>query len=134
MPLYIYSLVRRGVTPEINALSTVLLLGSIGLVGLSQTAQSGGALYTRAMSVGASFGISLYGLFSIPTVFINGSLSIGRLLVHIILLLGFILAWRSFKGYREELVEANTAGKVLSALTVFIVAFAAYFSTLLMLT
>ena len=27
MPLYIYSLVRRGVTPEINALSTALLLG-----------------------------------------------------------------------------------------------------------
>lgn len=37
MPLYIYSLVRRGVTPEINALSTVLLLASMGLVVLSLT-------------------------------------------------------------------------------------------------
>ena len=32
MPLYIYSLVRRGVTPEINALSTVLLVASMGLI------------------------------------------------------------------------------------------------------
>ena len=39
MPLYIYSLVRKGVTPEINALSTVLLLASMGLVVLSLAAQ-----------------------------------------------------------------------------------------------
>jgi len=35
MPLYIYSLVRRGVTPEINALSTVLLAASMGLIVVS---------------------------------------------------------------------------------------------------
>jgi spermidine/putrescine transport system permease protein len=40
MPLYIYSLVRRGVTPEINALSTVLLALSMGLVVLSLVLQS----------------------------------------------------------------------------------------------
>ncbi len=39
MPLYIYSLVRRGVTPEINALSTVLLAASMGLVVLSLVLQ-----------------------------------------------------------------------------------------------
>lgn len=39
LPLYVYSLVRRGVTPEINALSTVLLLMSIGLVVLSLAMQ-----------------------------------------------------------------------------------------------
>ena len=39
MPLYIYSLVRRGVTPEINALSTVLLLASMGLIVLRLAAQ-----------------------------------------------------------------------------------------------
>ena len=39
MPLYIYSFVRRGVTPEINALSTVLLLASMGLVVLSLAVQ-----------------------------------------------------------------------------------------------
>jgi spermidine/putrescine transport system permease protein len=39
MPTYIYSLVRKGVTPEINALSTVLLVLSMGLVLLSLAAQ-----------------------------------------------------------------------------------------------
>lgn len=39
MPLYIYSLVRRGVTPEINALSTVLLAASMGLVIVSLALQ-----------------------------------------------------------------------------------------------
>ena len=39
LPLYVYSLVRRGVTPEINALSTVLLAASMGLVVLSLTLQ-----------------------------------------------------------------------------------------------
>jgi len=39
MPTYIYSLVRKGVTPEVNALSTVLLALSMGLVLLSLAAQ-----------------------------------------------------------------------------------------------
>ena len=39
MPLYIYSLVRRGVTPEINALSTVLLVASMGLIVVSLVLQ-----------------------------------------------------------------------------------------------
>jgi spermidine/putrescine transport system permease protein len=39
MPLYIYSLVRRGVTPEINALSTLLLAASMGLVVFSLVLQ-----------------------------------------------------------------------------------------------
>lgn len=134
MPLYIYSLVRRGVTPEINALSSVLLLGSIGLVGLSQTAQSGGALYTRAMSIGAAVGISLYGIFSLSAIFASGEFSVGSLLVRVILLLGVIWAWRSFKGYREEFVEANQAGRILSVVTIFMVVFASYFSMLLMLS
>src|SRR5215213_8703778 len=72
MPLYIYSLVRRGVTPEINALYTALLIGSIGLVGLSLTAQNGGAVYTRAMSFGVKLGLGLYGLFSLPALFVAG--------------------------------------------------------------
>ena len=32
LPVYIYSMIRRGLTPEINAVSTVLLLASIGIV------------------------------------------------------------------------------------------------------
>lgn len=39
LPLIIYSMVKTGVTPEINAVSTLLLLASIGLVVLSLKAQ-----------------------------------------------------------------------------------------------
>jgi spermidine/putrescine transport system permease protein len=134
MPLYIYSLVRRGVTPEINALSSVLLLGSIGLVGMSLTAQSGGVLYTRAMSVGASIGIGLYGLVSLPAIFASGRFSIGQLIIQVILLAGFVLAWRAFKGFREELPDANSSGRILSLITILVIAFATFFSTLLLLT
>ena len=132
MPLYIYSLVRRGVTPEINALSTALLLGSIGLVGLSLTAQGGGALYTRAMSVGVGMGLGLYGLSSLPGVFM--AFSIGGLFARLILLSSFIWVPRSFKGYREELAESNQSGKVMSWIAVFVVAAAAFLSALLLLT
>jgi spermidine/putrescine transport system permease protein len=133
MPLYIYSLVRRGVTPEINALSSVLLLGSIGLVAMSLTAQSGGALYTRAMAVGAFLGLGLYGLIGLPALFAPGGFSISQLLFRILLMAGLFVAWRSFKGYREELADANASGKILSAITILIITAAAYLSTLLLL-
>jgi spermidine/putrescine transport system permease protein len=32
LPVYIYSMIRRGLTPEINAVSTLLLLVSIAIV------------------------------------------------------------------------------------------------------
>jgi spermidine/putrescine transport system permease protein len=32
LPVYIYSMIRRGLTPEINAVSTMLLLASIAIV------------------------------------------------------------------------------------------------------
>jgi spermidine/putrescine transport system permease protein len=35
LPLYIYGMVRMGVTPEVNALSTVMLAISIAFVSLS---------------------------------------------------------------------------------------------------
>lgn len=35
LPVYVFGLVRRGVTPLINAVSTVMLLGSMVLVGVS---------------------------------------------------------------------------------------------------
>jgi len=134
MPLYIYSLVRKGVTPEINALSTVLLIGSIGLVGLSLTAQSGGALYTRAMSFGASLGLGLYGLLSIPAIFVPGGFSLSYLIVRLWLLAGFYSAWRSLGGFLEELSETNRSGKILSWITASIVAIATYFSLFLLLS
>lgn len=132
MPLYIYSLVRRGVTPEINALSTALLLGSIGLVGLSLTAQSGGPVYTRAMSVGAGLGLGLFGLFSTFSMFASGAFTAGGLLVRLILLAGFLWVWRSFGAYREELADSNRSGRILAWITLVISALAAFLSAALL--
>lgn len=134
MPLYIYSLVRRGVTPEINALSTALLLGSIGLVGLSLTAQSGGPVYTKGMSVGAGAGLGLFSLLSLPALFAPGAFTVGALIVRLFLLLAFVWVLRSYKGFWEELVETNQSGKILAWITVSITGFAAYFSALLLLS
>jgi spermidine/putrescine transport system permease protein len=132
MPLYIYSLVRRGVTPEINALSTALLLGSIGLVGLSLTAQSGGPVYTKGMSVGAGVGLGLFGMFSMFAVLNSGELTASTLILRLILLAGFLWAWRSFKGFREDFADTNRSGKILAGITVFIAAVAAFLSAALL--
>jgi spermidine/putrescine transport system permease protein len=35
LPMYIYSTLRRGITPEINAVGTVIIVLSLGLIGLS---------------------------------------------------------------------------------------------------
>lgn len=131
MPLYIYSLVRRGVTPEINALSTALLIGSIGLVGLSLTAQSGGPVYTRAMSFGAGLGLGLYGLFSVPGLLSN--FSFAALVISLLFLGGLYWAWRAWPGYREELQDTNRSGRFLAWIAVVIVVVAAYLSTFLLL-
>ena len=133
MPLYIYSLVRRGVTPEINALSTALLLGSIGLVGLSLSAQSGGPVYTKAMSVGAGLGLGLYGLLSVFALFASGAFTPGALIIRLVLLAGFFWMWRSFSGYREDLADTNRSGKILAWLTLFISAAAVMLSVALFL-
>lgn len=131
MPLYIYSLVRRGVTPEINALSTALLMGSIGLVGLSLTAQSGGAVYTRSMSVGAGLGLGLYGSLSLPALFV--SFTVGGLIVRLLLITAFAWVWRSYQPFREELNETNASGKILAWIAVVVAASAAGLSAFLLL-
>lgn len=131
MPLYIYSLVRRGVTPEINALSTVLLLGSIGLVGLSLTAQSGGVIYTRAMSLGAWLGLGMFGLLGLPALLAD--FTIGNFILHALMLAGFYLAWRALPSLREELGEVNRSAQVLAWITALVVAAAVYFSVFLLL-
>lgn len=131
MPIYIYSLVRRGVTPEINALSTALLLGSIGLVGLSLTAQSGGPVYTKGMSVGAGLGLGLYGVFSLFAMFNSGESTVSGLVLRLVLLAGFLWVWRSFGGYREELADTNRSGRILAWITLFISAAAAFLSAAL---
>lgn len=131
MPLYIYSLVRRGVTPEINALSTTLLLGSIALVGLSLTAQSGGPVYTRGMSVGAGLGLGFFGLLSLLDLFSSGPFGVGDLLVRLIFMASFLWVWRSYKGYLEELKETNRSGRILAWITVVISAAAVFLSAAL---
>ncbi|HET9589195.1 MAG TPA: ABC transporter permease [Anaerolineales bacterium] len=134
MPLYIYSLVRRGVTPEINALSTALLLGSIGLVGLSLTAQSGGPVYTKGMSLGVGLGLGLFGLFGLPALFVGGAWTAGELGVRLLFLAGFFWAWRTYKHFREDLADTNRSGRILAWITVFIAASAAFLSALLLLS
>lgn len=132
MPLYIYSLVRRGVTPEINALSTALLLGSIGLVGLSLTAQNGGPVYTKGMSVGAGTGLGLFGLLSGIGLIASGTVTVGGVLLSLILMAAFIWVWRSFGSFREELADSNRAGRILAWIIVFISAAAAMLSAALL--
>lgn len=134
MPLYIYSLVRRGVTPEINALSSVLLAGSIGLVGLSLTAQSGGPVYTRGMSFGASVGLGVYGLLHLPALFAPGAFTVGGAILQLILLSAFYFAWGAYRNFREELAETNRSGRMLAWITAFIAGFAAYLSAWLLLS
>ena len=133
MPLYIYSLVRRGVTPEINALSTALLLGSIGLVGLSLTAQSGGPVYTKGMSVGAGLGLGFFGLFSTYALINSGEFTAAALLFRLILVAAFVWVGRSYSGYREELANTNKSGRILAWITVFISAVAVLLSAILLL-
>ncbi|GIW53876.1 MAG: hypothetical protein KatS3mg082_0280 [Nitrospiraceae bacterium] len=41
LPLKVYSMIKSGVSPEINALSAILVLVSMGLVGLSLAVQRG---------------------------------------------------------------------------------------------
>jgi spermidine/putrescine transport system permease protein len=41
LPVYVFGLVRRGVTPLINAVSTVMLVASMVLVGISLGFQRG---------------------------------------------------------------------------------------------
>lgn len=133
MPLYIYSLVRRGVTPEINALSTALLVGSIGLVGLSLTAQNGGPVYTKGMSIGAGLGLGLFGLFNLGVQITSGDVTIGGLIVSLILLAGLVWVWRTYKSYLEELGFTNRSGRILSWITLFISMVAALLSAVLLL-
>jgi spermidine/putrescine transport system permease protein len=127
MPLYIYSLVRKGVTPEINALSTALLIGSMGLVGLSLTAQGGGPLFTRAMGVGAVLGLAVQALAALGVRLAQGTLAPLDVLRLLPLLLVVWLAW-AVPGWLADLREANPAGRVLAVFVLGLAALAAVLS------
>jgi spermidine/putrescine transport system permease protein len=59
LPIKIYSMVKTGVTPEINAISTILLLTTVLLVFVSESLSSGKlsrkALATGALTIGLLF-------------------------------------------------------------------------------
>ena len=134
MPLYIYSLIRRGITPEINALSTVLLFGSIALVGLSLTAQSGGVVYTRGMAFGAGLGFGIYGVMRFSSIFVPGGFAVSSLILSLLFLAGLYWAWRSFPNFREEFVVVDGSGKILALLAALIVMAAVILSMYLLLS
>ena len=132
MPIYIYSLVRRGVTPEINALSTVLLIGSFSLVILSLTAQGGGPLYTRAMSSGIAAGMAI---FCLTGIFASiGAAGSGRavLLYLSLLLVALFWFWNSLNAWYRDFKEVNLTGKILSTLTIMVLGLAGYASLLIL--
>lgn len=127
MPLYIYSLVRKGVTPEINALSTALLIGSMGLVGLSLTAQGGGPLFTRAMGVGAVLGLNVQAVLAVLAQLVSGEFAAMDLLrLWPVLLLPWL--GRAVPGWLADFREANLAGKLLAVFTLALAAGAAVLS------
>jgi ABC-type spermidine/putrescine transport system permease subunit II len=130
MPLYIYSLVRRGVTPEINALSTALLLGSMGLVGLSLTAQAGGPLFTRAIGLGAGLGALAWAVAAVGALAAAADLGPGALIrAWPLLLAPFVV--RAARAWLPDLREANPAARVLAGLTLLLAAAAASVTLLL---
>jgi spermidine/putrescine transport system permease protein len=131
MPLYIYSLVRRGVTPEINALSTALLAGSMGLVGLSLTAQGGGPTFTRAIGLGAALGLSVHAVAGLAANLAAGAFSPADLLRLLPLVL---LLWvrRALPEWRADLRESNAAGRWLAVFTLLLAAAAAFVSGVLL--
>ena len=58
LPLQIYSMLKRGITPEINALSTIILAATIPLVYIAQRLERG-AMKLRTAFAGFSFVVLL---------------------------------------------------------------------------
>ncbi len=132
MPLYIYSVVRKGVTPEINALSTSLLIGSMGLVGLSLTAQGGGPLFTRAMGIGAVVGAILSALARVVGMMTGGVFNPAALgWLAALALLAWL--WRAVPNWLADLREANRAGRVLALFSLVVAGAAAFISLALLI-
>jgi len=64
LPLQIYSMLKRGITPEINAISTVILVATIPLVFIAQRVERGALKFRAAM--GGVVGVFL--LITVPLV------------------------------------------------------------------
>jgi spermidine/putrescine transport system permease protein len=132
MPLYIYSVVRKGVTPEINALSTALLVGSMGLVGLSLTAQGGGPLFTRAMGIGAAVGTMLTGLARVAAMLTGGAFN-PLALIWLAALAPSAWLWRAVPHWLLDWREANAAGRGLAVFSLAVAGAAAFISWALLI-
>ncbi len=126
MPLYIYSVVRKGVTPEINALSTALLIGSMALVGLSLTAQSGGPTLTRGMGLGAVIGAIGFALLRALGVLTAGA-AVWNLGWLVLLTLGVWIG-RVAPTWLVDLRESNAAGRWLAWFSLALAGLAAFVS------
>lgn len=133
MPIYIYSLVRRGVTPEINALSTALLLGSIGLVALSLAAQSGVPLFVRSMPVGAALGVGLYTLVNLALELLGAGQWLEIALSLVALFLVMYWARRALKNWSGDLAEAKATGKALALVIILVIGAAVFLSAAILL-
>jgi hypothetical protein len=83
------------------------------------------------MSVGTGLGLGLFGLFRLFSLVASGALTLNGLILSFILLAGSVWAWRSYKGYIEELGTTNRSGKILAWISVFIVIVAVFFSAAL---
>jgi len=55
------------------------------------------------------------------------------LVIHLLALLAFFGARRSYKGFQEDLPELKRSGKIFAWITLFIAGLAAYFSAWLLL-
>jgi hypothetical protein len=84
------------------------------------------------MSVGFGLGLGIFGLFSGVSLISSGEWTAGGLIIRLVLIAAFLWVWRSFKGFREELGDANRSGKILAWISVFISAAAAYLSAALL--
>lgn len=133
MPLYIFSLIRRGITPEINALSTLLLVGSMGLVALSLAAQSGVRLYTLAMGLGARAGLVLLGAYGLLSGLFLGSIDARLVLYLLFATLPFLNTKEIFREWQVEQKETNLAGRLLSFLAGLLILAALFVSLFLLL-
>jgi len=115
LPLYIYSLVRRGVDPQINALSTLLLLGSMGLVLLSLAAQSGGQAMARGLSIGIVVGVAAQSLYRLITLLGSGGFSLQQIVLRLLLIGLGLLVVRMVTAWRDDLRESSLVNAGLAA-------------------
>jgi hypothetical protein len=84
------------------------------------------------MSVGVLAGAGAYGLFDLIVRASGGTIASSNALLDLLLIGLLAFVPRSIAAYREELGDANPAGRLLSLFTILLVAAAAFFSLVLL--